>query len=39
MICDGRVTIPLEIREVEEIKEGDYIKITVEKVQNPANTT
>ena len=39
MICDGRVTIPLEIREVEGIKEGDYIKITVEKVQNPANPT
>ncbi|MGZ4135244.1 MAG: AbrB/MazE/SpoVT family DNA-binding domain-containing protein [Halobacteriota archaeon] len=39
MICDGRVTIPLEIREVEGIKEGDYIKITVEKVENPANPT
>ena len=39
MICDGRVTIPLEIRDVEGIKEGDYIKITVEKVHIPANPT
>jgi len=39
MICDGRVTIPLEIRDVEGIKEGDYIKITVEKVHIPAKAT
>lgn len=39
MICDGRVTIPLEIRDVEGIKEGDYIKITVEKVQTSAKAT
>jgi len=39
MIADGRITIPREIREVEGIKQGDFIKITVEKVQKPANQT
>jgi AbrB family looped-hinge helix DNA binding protein len=32
VIKDGRVTIPQEIREVEGIDEGDFIKITVEKI-------
>jgi AbrB family looped-hinge helix DNA binding protein len=39
MIGDGRVTIPSEIREVEGIKEGDYIKITVEKIKDPGRRT
>ena len=33
VIKGGRVTIPQEIREVEDIEEGDYIKITIEKVE------
>jgi AbrB family looped-hinge helix DNA binding protein len=33
VIKGGRVTIPQEIREVEDIKEGDYIKISIEKVE------
>ncbi len=33
VIKGGRVTIPQEIREVEGIKEGDYIKINIEKVE------
>jgi AbrB family looped-hinge helix DNA binding protein len=33
VIKDGRVTIPQEIRELEDIKEGDYLKITVEKIE------
>ena len=37
MIADGRVTIPNEIREIEGIKEGDYVKITVEKVRKPVS--
>lgn len=33
IIKDGRITIPSEIREIEGIKEGDYLKITVEKIE------
>jgi AbrB family looped-hinge helix DNA binding protein len=33
VIKDGRVTIPLEIRELEDIKLGDYLKITIEKIE------
>jgi AbrB family looped-hinge helix DNA binding protein len=29
----GRVTIPSEIREVENIKEGSYLKISIEKIE------
>jgi len=32
VIKDGRITIPQEIREIEQIKEGDYLKITIEKL-------
>jgi AbrB family looped-hinge helix DNA binding protein len=32
VIKDGRVTIPQEIREIENIREGDFLKITIEKV-------
>jgi bifunctional DNA-binding transcriptional regulator/antitoxin component of YhaV-PrlF toxin-antitoxin module len=33
VIKDGRVTIPGQIREVEGIVEGDFIKITIEKIE------
>lgn len=33
VIKDGRVTIPLEIRELEGIKMGDYLKLTIEKIE------
>ncbi|HXY86853.1 MAG TPA: AbrB/MazE/SpoVT family DNA-binding domain-containing protein [Candidatus Acidoferrales bacterium] len=33
VIQNGRVTIPLEIRELEDIKEGDYVEITVKKLE------
>jgi AbrB family looped-hinge helix DNA binding protein len=32
VIKDGRITIPQEIRELEKIKEGDYLKVTIEKI-------
>lgn len=32
VIKDGRVTIPQEIRELEKIKEGDFLKLTIEKI-------
>lgn len=35
VIKDGRVTIPQEIRELESIKEGDFLKITIEKMVRP----
>ncbi len=38
VIKDGRVTIPRQIREVEGINEGDFLKITIEKIQKPANS-
>lgn len=33
VIKDGRITIPLDIRNVEGIEEGDYLKITIEKIE------
>ncbi|MGA2884650.1 MAG: hypothetical protein ABSE80_05805 [Halobacteriota archaeon] len=33
VIRDGRITIPQEIREVGDIKEGDFVKITIEKIE------
>ncbi len=33
VIKDGRVTIPLGIRELEDIHEGDYLRITIEKME------
>jgi AbrB family looped-hinge helix DNA binding protein len=33
VIKDGRITIPGEIREVEDIKEGDFVQITIEKIE------
>jgi len=32
VIKDGRVTIPQEIRELESIKEGDFLRITIQKI-------
>jgi AbrB family looped-hinge helix DNA binding protein len=33
VIKDGRITIPQEIRELEDIKEGDYLRVTIEKIE------
>jgi AbrB family looped-hinge helix DNA binding protein len=33
VIKDGRITIPQEIRELEGIKEGDFLKITIERIE------
>ena len=33
VIKDGRITIPQEIRELENIKEGDYLKVTIERLE------
>jgi len=33
VIKDGRITIPQEIRELEGIREGDFLKITIEKIE------
>lgn len=33
VIKGGRITLPREIREVEGINEGDYVKITVERIE------
>ncbi len=38
VIKDGRITIPLGIRELEDIKIGDYLKITVEKLDGHKET-
>jgi AbrB family looped-hinge helix DNA binding protein len=35
VIKDGRITIPSDIRDLEDIKEGDYVKITIEKIERP----
>ncbi len=32
VIKDGRITIPQEIRDIENIREGDYLKVTIEKL-------
>ena len=33
VIQGGRITIPTEVRELEHIREGDYVKVTIEKVE------
>jgi AbrB family looped-hinge helix DNA binding protein len=33
VIQGGRITIPLEVREVANINEGDYVKVTIEKIE------
>jgi AbrB family looped-hinge helix DNA binding protein len=33
VIQGGRITIPTEVRELEHIQEGDYVKVTIEKVE------
>lgn len=33
VIKAGRITIPQEIRKLEGIKEGDYLKIKIEKIE------
>lgn len=35
VIKDGRITIPSGIREIEDINEGDYVKITIERIEKP----
>lgn len=35
VIKDGRITIPSDIRDLENIREGDYVKITIEKIERP----
>lgn len=37
ILKDGRVTIPSNIREVEGIEKGDYVKITIEKIKSNKN--
>ncbi len=39
VIKDGRITIPSDIREIEGIKEGNYLKITIEKIERKKNGT
>ncbi len=36
---EGRITIPSDIRELEGIKDGDYLKITIEKIEKKKNGT
>jgi AbrB family looped-hinge helix DNA binding protein len=36
VIKDGRITIPQEIRELENIKEGDFLRVTIQKIDRPA---
>ena len=33
VIQGGRITIPTEVRELEHIQEGDYVKVTIEKIE------
>ena len=33
VIQGGRIAIPTEVRESEDIREGDYVKVTIEKVE------
>lgn len=33
VIQGGRITIPTEVRELEGIQEGDYVKVTIEKIE------
>ena len=39
VIKDGRITIPSDIRELEGIKEGDFLKITIEKIEKTTKDT
>jgi AbrB family looped-hinge helix DNA binding protein len=39
VIKDGRVTIPQEIRELENIKEGDFLRITLVKIDRTKQTS
>jgi AbrB family looped-hinge helix DNA binding protein len=32
VIQGGRITLPQEVRELENIQEGDYVKVTIEKI-------
>lgn len=38
VIKDGRITIPSDIRELEDIKEGDFLKISIEKIERPKSS-
>jgi bifunctional DNA-binding transcriptional regulator/antitoxin component of YhaV-PrlF toxin-antitoxin module len=38
VIKDGRITVPQEIREIENINEGDFLRITIEKIVRPKQT-
>jgi bifunctional DNA-binding transcriptional regulator/antitoxin component of YhaV-PrlF toxin-antitoxin module len=38
VIQGGRITIPLGIREIENIQEGDYVKVTIEKIERQNST-
>ena len=33
VIQGGRITIPTEVCELEHIQEGDYVKVTIEKIE------
>jgi AbrB family looped-hinge helix DNA binding protein len=33
VIQGGRITIPTEVRELENIQEGDYVRVTIEKIE------
>jgi len=33
VIQGGRITIPTEVRELENIQEGDFVRVTIEKVE------
>lgn len=33
----GRVTIPSEIRDIDSIKEGDYLEISIKKIEQSEN--
>ena len=32
VIQGGRITIPTEVRELENIQEGDYVEVTITKI-------
>ena len=39
VIQGGRITIPTEVRELENIQEGDFVRVTIEKVMRENNQT
>ena len=39
VIQGGRITIPTEVRELEHIQEGDYVKVTIEKIDRSQERT